>query len=100
MQPVISQAEARDAKQAFVSAADAYFDQVYFPFAPTLGTLTGYHQYDTRLEDLSRKNIDAQIAALHSFEKKIAAIPIQGLDQPTRADRELDKKRGMRYARF
>jgi len=89
LHPVISQAEARDAKQAFVTAADAYFDQVYFPYAPTLGTLTGYHQYDTKLEDLSRKNIDAQIAALHSFEKKITALPVQGLDQPTRADREL-----------
>ena len=89
LQPILSQAENNNANQAFAAAADAYFDQVYFPYAPTNGTSTGYHQYDTRLEDLSRKNIDAQIAALHSFEKKIAAIPAAGLDQSTRADREL-----------
>ena len=89
LHPILAQADASDAKQAFAAAADAYFDQVLFPFAPTQGTLTGYHQYDTKLEDPSRKNIDGQIAALHSFEKKIAAIPANGLDQTTRADREL-----------
>jgi hypothetical protein len=35
------------------------------------GTQVGYHQYDTQLEDFSRKNIDAEIAALKSFEKRI-----------------------------
>jgi uncharacterized protein (DUF885 family) len=89
LHPILSQADASDARQTFVAAADAYFDQVLFPFAPTQGTLTGYHQYDTKLEDPSRKNIDAQIATLHSVEKKIAAIPANGLDQTTRADREL-----------
>ena len=53
---------------------DEYFDQVYFPQSPTAGTLAGYHQYDTQLEDFSRKNIDAEIAALHRFEHRVAAI--------------------------
>ena len=27
------------------------FDQAYFPYQPTAGTLAGFHQYDTQLED-------------------------------------------------
>jgi len=85
----LGQAAAQDAKAAFVAASDEYFDQQYFPSQPTLGTLTGYHQYDTKLEDFSRKTIDAEIAALHDYEKKIAAIPAGPLDVTTRGDREL-----------
>jgi len=85
----LGQAVAQDAKAAFVAASDEYFDQHYFPTQPTLGTLTGYHQYDTKLEDYSRKTIDAEIAALHDYEKKIAAIPAGPLDVTTRGDREL-----------
>ena len=89
VQPALNAATAQDAKQAFVSASDAYFDELYFPYQPTLGTLTGYHQYDTKLEDFSRKHIDAQIAALHGYEKRINGIASDALDQTTRADREL-----------
>ena len=89
MSASLGQAAAQDAKAAFVAASDEYFDQQYFPSQPTLGTLTGYHQYDTKLEDFSRKTIDAEIAALHDYEKKIAAIPAGPLDVTTRGDREL-----------
>ncbi len=67
-------AASADWKQQFAKAADEYFDQVYFHYGPTSGTLTGYHQYDAQLEDFSRRNIDEEIAALRSFEKRIAAI--------------------------
>jgi uncharacterized protein (DUF885 family) len=89
LQPVAIQADSLDAKKAFVAISDEYFDTAYFPYQPTSGTLAGYHQYDTKLEDYSRKTIDAQIAALHSFEKRVVAITSDGLDQSTRADREL-----------
>ena len=61
-------------KEKFAKVSDEYFDQVFFPYAPTNGTLVGYHQYDAQLEDYSRKNIDAEIAALKVFEKRIEAI--------------------------
>jgi hypothetical protein len=61
-------------KEKFAKVSDEYFDQVFFPYAPTYGTLVGYHQYDAQLEDYSRKNIDAEIAALKVFEKRIEAI--------------------------
>ena len=89
LQPTLSSAYAHDWKKDFASTSDEYFDTVYFPYQPTLGTLTGYHQYDARLEDYSRKSIDAEIAALHGFEKRINAIPADALDQVARADREL-----------
>jgi len=85
----VSPAATLDANKAFVKLSDAYFDQVYFPYQPTAGTSAGYHQYDTKLEDFSRKNIDAEIAALHALEKRVVAIPAASLDQTAEGDREL-----------
>jgi len=77
------------AQRLFQRVSDEYFDTVYFPNQPTVGTLTGYHQYDTRLEDYSRKSVDAWVAALQAFEKRVDAVPADGLDQTTRGDREM-----------
>ena len=52
------------------------------------GTLAGYHQYDAQLEDFSRKNIDAEIAALKSFEKRIEAIH----SDPAALDSDITKR--------
>jgi hypothetical protein len=78
-------------RQEFARVSDEYFDQVYFHYAPTQGTLVGYHQYDAQLEDYSRRNIDAEIATLKSFEKRIEAIHYDpaSLDQIARGDREI-----------
>lgn len=73
----------------FQAVSDQYFDQVYFPYQPTAGTVTGYHQYDTKLDNLSRASIDAEVAALNEFEKRVSAIPASSLDQTTRGDREM-----------
>jgi uncharacterized protein (DUF885 family) len=77
------------AREQFLRASDDYFDQVYFPYQPTAGTVVGYHQYDPKLEDLAAGNIDAEVAALDGFEKRISAIPAASLDQTTHADREI-----------
>jgi uncharacterized protein (DUF885 family) len=78
-------------KQQFATVSDQYFDQVYFHYGPTNGTLVGYHQYDTQLEDFSRKNIDAEIAALKSFEQRIEAIhpDADAANFVPRSDREI-----------
>src|SRR5271157_214629 len=80
-----------DWKQQFERVSDEYFDQVYFHYAPTNGPQVGYHQYDAQLEDYSRKNIDAEIAALKSFEKRIEAIhpDAAAVDLVPRSDREI-----------
>jgi uncharacterized protein (DUF885 family) len=78
-------------KRQFEKVSDEYFDQVYFHYAPTNGTLAGYHQYDAQLEDYSRKNIDSEIAALKVFEKRVEAIQpdAAAADFVPRTDREI-----------
>ena len=53
--------------------------------------MAGFHQYDAQLEDFSRKNIDAEIAALKTFEKRIEAIHPDDsrADFVPRTDREI-----------
>ena len=58
-----SAAATQDGNKAFTDVSNSYLDEVYFPYQPTSGTLAGYHQYDAKLEDFARKNIDAEIAA-------------------------------------
>jgi uncharacterized protein (DUF885 family) len=86
---IVAHAAKENWQQQFQKVSDEYFDQVYFPHQPTAGTQIGYHQYDTQLEDYSRKSIDAEVAALHAFEKRIDSIPAAALDQATRGDREI-----------
>ena len=71
---------------AFNRLADEFFDQAYFKYAPTQGTLAGFHQYDHQLENFTRAGVDAQVAALRSFEKKFAAVDAAGLDLTTQGD--------------
>lgn len=71
---ITTHAASSDWKQQFQQVSDEYFDQVYFPYQPTTGTSTGYHQYDTQLEDFSRKSIDAEILAQKKFESRLLAI--------------------------
>jgi len=86
-----AQTAAPDWKTQLARVTDEYFDQVYFRYAPSLGTQAGSHQYDSQLEDFSRKAVDAEIAALKSFQQRIEAI--QPSDSPAdfvpRSDREI-----------
>jgi len=88
---ISSHAEKETWKEQFQKVSDEYLDQVYFHYGPTGGTLVGYHQYDAQLEDMSRKNIDAEIAALKVFEKRVEAIhgDAAALDETTRGDRAM-----------
>jgi uncharacterized protein (DUF885 family) len=78
-------------KQQFEKLSNEYLDQVYFKYQPTVGTQAGYHQYDTQLEDYSRKNIDTEITALRGFERRIEAIhpDADAADFVPRSDREI-----------
>src|SRR5580698_7967360 len=84
-------AATEDWKQKFEQATDEYFDQVYFHYGPSNGTMAGLHQYDGQLENYSRKEIDAEIAVLKKFEKRIEAIqPDESTDSfLPRSDREM-----------
>ncbi|MGA2537677.1 MAG: DUF885 domain-containing protein [Terracidiphilus sp.] len=67
-------AAAPDWKQQLDKLTDEYFDEVYFHYGPSNGTLAGFHQYDGQLEDFSPKAIQEQIAALKTFEERFQAI--------------------------
>jgi uncharacterized protein (DUF885 family) len=75
--------------QTFTFVAEQYFSDVYFHFAPTTATSAGLHQYDAQLEDYSAANIQKEIAALHTYEKKVEAIDPSALDASIAADREI-----------
>jgi len=77
------------ASQTFSLLSDQYFGDVYFRYSPTSGTAAGLHQYDPRLEDYSAASVGRQVAALHSYEGKIAAIDPSALDASVAADREI-----------
>ncbi len=76
-------------KEEFQKISDEYFDQVYFPNQPSSGTVAGYHQYDSKLEDFSQIRIKAEVAELNHFADRVSAIPSASLDQTTRGDRQM-----------
>jgi uncharacterized protein (DUF885 family) len=78
-----------DRAARFRHLADEYFDQVYFKYSPTQGTLDGFHEYDNQLEDYSRAGIDRQISALQEQETRFAAFSPSGLDLATQGDLQL-----------
>ena len=73
------------APQTFHFLTEQYFDE-YFGFHPTAGTSAGFHRYDTELEDYSTASTTAEIAWLHSVDKKLAPIDPRALDASDAAD--------------
>ena len=61
---------------------DRFFDEYYFPYNPTAATSAGIHKYDDKLEDYSKKGVDARVAILKKFEAQFDS-------QPAGADRDL-----------
>jgi len=86
---IAARADKDSSEQQFQQASDEFIDRVYFPNQPTSATVAGYHEYDSKLEDFSAKSIGAEVDALNSFEKRVAAIPPDSLDETTRGDREI-----------
>ena len=77
------------AAEALRKLADDYFDQVYYHYAPSTGTLDGFHQYDAQLEDYSRAAVDQETGDLQRFEGRFAAIPADQLDLTSQGDLDL-----------
>ncbi|HTZ88770.1 MAG TPA: DUF885 domain-containing protein [Alloacidobacterium sp.] len=84
-----AQAYAQTPGDQFRQLADEYFSQTVFKFAPTSGTLVGFHQYDSQLEDYSRAGVDREVAALKEFETKFDAVDGSKLDPSTEGDLEM-----------
>jgi uncharacterized protein (DUF885 family) len=80
-------AQKRDAE--FAKLADRYFDEYQFAYDPVSGTQAGFHQYDLLLQDLSRAEIDRQVATLKKLLPEFENFGAQGLSPVAAADREL-----------
>jgi uncharacterized protein (DUF885 family) len=76
------------AAQTFAFLTEQYFDD-YFKLNPTAGTSAGFHQYDTQLEDYSAAGVQREVAMLHGWEKKLAAIDPRALDAVPAADYQI-----------
>jgi uncharacterized protein (DUF885 family) len=61
------------ASSSFAAFVDEYFD-AGFAFRPSAGTDTGFHQFDSKLEDLSRPRIEARVAELKTFLGRLQAF--------------------------
>ena len=64
---------------------DQYFD-FYFQVNPTTATQTGFHQYDSQLEDFSRAGVESQVAGLERFHKQFSAIQRAALPEESAGD--------------
>ncbi len=69
----VSGAPTPAASASFSKFVDEYFD-AGFAFRPSAGTDTGFHQYDSKLEDLSRPRIEARVAELKTFLARLQAF--------------------------
>jgi uncharacterized protein (DUF885 family) len=58
---------------AFNRLADEYIAG-YLAWRPQTGTALGFHQFDGKLTDFSRKSLNAELARLHSFDHKLEAL--------------------------
>jgi uncharacterized protein (DUF885 family) len=78
-------APSRQAESAFNTLVDQYFD-FYFNVNPTTATQTGFHQYDSQLEDLSRAGVEFEVAGLEKFRKQFSAIQRSALSEGSAGD--------------
>jgi Bacterial protein of unknown function (DUF885) len=76
----------------FSKFVDEYFEARY-AFRPTEGTAQGFHQFDTKLPDLSRRSIDARIAELkrelarlNSFDRPKLSFDAELLESQIRGE--------------
>src|SRR5260370_15401576 len=64
--------------RAFNRLADEYISG-YLAWRPQTGTSLGFHQYDGKVTDFSRRSLDAELARLHKFDEQLGALKTNGL---------------------
>lgn len=67
---------------------DSFFDE-YFKYNPTQGTSAGFHQYDSDLEDYSRKAVDNQIAFAKDYLGRMEKFDSKSMPLAERQDYQL-----------
>src|SRR5215471_20365771 len=67
------------------SFVDAYFSAL-FEWSPSFATSTGFHEYDSKIEDLSASATNARIAKLKDLKGELERVRSAGLT----TDEEID----------
>lgn len=61
----------------------------YLVWRPQTGTALGFHEYDGKVTDFSRRSLDAELARLHSYEDKLGALNTNRLSPATFYDHRI-----------
>ena len=75
-------------KKQYHKLVDEYFDE-YFKYNPTQATSDGFHQYDDRLEDYSKKEIQEEVRFYKGILNEFKKIPSEKLGSDDAIDLEL-----------
>jgi uncharacterized protein (DUF885 family) len=67
--------------QSWDSFVDRYFNEAVFPYNPSAAVSTGFHQWDSSLEDYSQATIQRQAATLRQFEAEANRFPAGQMDR-------------------
>ena len=70
-QVTINQMRADTNNPRLDALADEYFHSIIFKYGPSFGTQSGFHQYDSTLEDYSRQAVESEVAALRAFLPRV-----------------------------
>ncbi len=84
----VPQSATTSAATDFDKLVDEFFDD-FFRFNPSFGTAAGFHQYDTQLEDYSRKAVDGEITAYQRWLSRFQQVHSADLPLETRGDLEM-----------
>src|SRR6266481_8213178 len=71
-----------DASRQFDRIAEEYLTG-YLAWRPQSGTSLGFHQYDGKLTDFSRRSLDGELNRLRHFDEKLAALKSSSLSPRT-----------------
>ena len=66
---------------------DRYFD-AYFQLHPSAATAAGFHQYDTKLEDLAQATVKSELDGLNQFQAEFDRFPKAKQSETAAADFE------------
>ena len=67
------QSESKQTEGKMSSFVDDYFN-AFFDCNPTYGTEIGFHQYDSRIEDLSAESFSRRIQQLKELRTRLAEL--------------------------
>src|SRR5690348_531920 len=82
---LISSCQSKPTMSSFV---DTYFNAL-FEWSPSFATSTGFHEYDSKIEDLSASATNARIAKLHDLKSELKRVRGGTLTEDEKIDADI-----------